>query len=375
MNTFQLIASLVGSLTWPIVVVVIIVVLRKPLSQIFSSLTLNKLSYKDWQFDFGEKVAKLVSTADKANIPDVRSEKANWDGVQSVTGTDTSKQEDQRGELTQLESQMESKVQDLEMKLKELEERLAVEDKEHGNQEDTKKRESELLIELEKERLEAEKKNLEFQKVLARLVLEKGSRSKEDEIKFLALSVPTGAVVVAWSQLEQEIIAAAHRLLLNVPLSELRLTITGYIEQLLRYGYIDKQTATILHDMRRLRNKAAHRSTGEEEITSIEALEYTQLAQRMIQLLSSLQNPSKGLLPPNQQQSGKLKYQQFKPGDKVQHAKFGEGIVLKSEMVQDTEFVDVQFQGKHGKKRLSMDFAKLEKFDAPYIDEKPQQTL
>ena len=34
---------------------------------------------------------------------------------------------------------------------------------------------------------------------------------------------------------------------------------------------------------------------------------------------------------------------------------------LKSEMVQNTEFVEVQFLGKVGKKRLSMDFAKLEK--------------
>ena len=55
------------------------------------------------------------------------------------------------------------------------------------------------------------------------------------------------------------------------------------------------------------------------------------------------------------------KSQQFKPGDKVRHDKFGEGIILKSDMEQETEFVDVQFQGKHGKKRLSMDFAKLEK--------------
>ena len=57
----------------------------------------------------------------------------------------------------------------------------------------------------------------------------------------------------------------------------------------------------------------------------------------------------------------KPKGQQFKPGDRVRHDKFGEGVILKSEMVQDTEFVDVQFQGKHGKKRLSMDFANLEK--------------
>ena len=55
------------------------------------------------------------------------------------------------------------------------------------------------------------------------------------------------------------------------------------------------------------------------------------------------------------------KEQQYKAGERVTHAIFGEGIVLKSEMEQQTEFVEVQFQGKHGKKRLSMDFARLEK--------------
>jgi DNA helicase-2/ATP-dependent DNA helicase PcrA len=55
------------------------------------------------------------------------------------------------------------------------------------------------------------------------------------------------------------------------------------------------------------------------------------------------------------------KGQQYKPGDKVRHNIFGGGIVLKSEMGQDTEFVEVQFEGKIGKKRLSMDFARLEK--------------
>ena len=55
------------------------------------------------------------------------------------------------------------------------------------------------------------------------------------------------------------------------------------------------------------------------------------------------------------------KSQQFKPGERVRHDQFGEGIILKSEMEQNTEFVEVQFQGKHGKKRLSLDFAKLEK--------------
>ncbi|HJT56404.1 MAG TPA: hypothetical protein VJ761_07915, partial [Ktedonobacteraceae bacterium] len=57
----------------------------------------------------------------------------------------------------------------------------------------------------------------------------------------------------------------------------------------------------------------------------------------------------------------KPKGQQFKAGDRVRHDKFGEGIILKSEMQEATEFVEVQFGSKFGKKRLSMDFAKLEK--------------
>jgi DNA helicase-2/ATP-dependent DNA helicase PcrA len=57
----------------------------------------------------------------------------------------------------------------------------------------------------------------------------------------------------------------------------------------------------------------------------------------------------------------KSKGQQYKAGDHVRHNTFGEGLILKSEMEGNTEFVEVQFQGKHGKKRLSMDFAHLEK--------------
>jgi DNA helicase II / ATP-dependent DNA helicase PcrA len=67
----------------------------------------------------------------------------------------------------------------------------------------------------------------------------------------------------------------------------------------------------------------------------------------------------KKVTPPPQ--PAKPKEQQYKAGDRVRHDKFGEGIILKSEMEQNTEFVEVQFQGKAGKKRLSMDFAKLEK--------------
>jgi DNA helicase-2/ATP-dependent DNA helicase PcrA len=72
-------------------------------------------------------------------------------------------------------------------------------------------------------------------------------------------------------------------------------------------------------------------------------------------------SPSRSTATPRSAEPTKPKEQQFKPGDKVRHTLFGEGIILKSEMEQGTEFVDVQFQGKHGKKRLSLDFAKLEK--------------
>ncbi len=71
------------------------------------------------------------------------------------------------------------------------------------------------------------------------------------------------------------------------------------------------------------------------------------------------------ILPPNTLPSSltptQPKERQYKPGDRVSHAIFGEGLILKSEMEEQTEFVEVQFQGKHGKKRLSMDFARLEK--------------
>jgi DNA helicase-2/ATP-dependent DNA helicase PcrA len=69
--------------------------------------------------------------------------------------------------------------------------------------------------------------------------------------------------------------------------------------------------------------------------------------------------PSSFPNPANRQK--KIKGQQFKAGDRVRHNRFGEGIILKSEMEGETEFVEVQFEAKFGKKSLSMDFANLEK--------------
>jgi DNA helicase II / ATP-dependent DNA helicase PcrA len=71
------------------------------------------------------------------------------------------------------------------------------------------------------------------------------------------------------------------------------------------------------------------------------------------------------LLPPRTLPSALIssqpRIQMYHPGDRVIHSTLGEGIILKSELEEQTEFVEVQFQGDHGKKRLSMDFARLEK--------------
>ncbi len=52
----------------------------------------------------------------------------------------------------------------------------------------------------------------------------------------------------------------------------------------------------------------------------------------------------------------------FVPGDRVRHAKFGEGIVVKSAMRNGDEEVDVAFAGV-GLKKLSLSFAPLERID------------
>jgi DNA helicase-2/ATP-dependent DNA helicase PcrA len=53
---------------------------------------------------------------------------------------------------------------------------------------------------------------------------------------------------------------------------------------------------------------------------------------------------------------------QFKPGDRVDHGLFGQGIVLKSEFTADDEEVTVTFAGK-GTKTLMASFAKLHKIE------------
>ena len=50
----------------------------------------------------------------------------------------------------------------------------------------------------------------------------------------------------------------------------------------------------------------------------------------------------------------------YRPGDRVRHERFGEGIVVKSTLTRDDEEVEVAFP-KVGLKRLSTAFAPLER--------------
>ena len=59
--------------------------------------------------------------------------------------------------------------------------------------------------------------------------------------------------------------------------------------------------------------------------------------------------------------STKSRKHQYKPGDKVHHFQFGKGIILKSELKQGAEFVEVQFQGIQGKRRMNLQIVRLEK--------------
>jgi len=63
----QFIASVVGSLAWPVAAVVVIALLRRPLSRVIESL--HRVSFRGINADFGQVVAKLELQADEAKIP------------------------------------------------------------------------------------------------------------------------------------------------------------------------------------------------------------------------------------------------------------------------------------------------------------------
>jgi hypothetical protein len=63
MDVYSFISAIINSLVWPFVVLVVLLVLKKPLSQLL--LSLNKLRYNNLEIDFGKELAKLEKTLEK----------------------------------------------------------------------------------------------------------------------------------------------------------------------------------------------------------------------------------------------------------------------------------------------------------------------
>jgi hypothetical protein len=71
MNIFQFVSELIGSLVWPIIVIILVVLLRKEIRELLASIT--RLKYKDLEMDFqhlAESAKKLPPSPPlSASIP------------------------------------------------------------------------------------------------------------------------------------------------------------------------------------------------------------------------------------------------------------------------------------------------------------------
>lgn len=65
MNRLEFISSIVNTLAWPIIILIIILTLKKPISQLL--LSLSKFKYNNLEMDFGKELSKLEKTLEMKN--------------------------------------------------------------------------------------------------------------------------------------------------------------------------------------------------------------------------------------------------------------------------------------------------------------------
>jgi len=70
MDILGFIASIIGSLAWPLVVLLCVFLLRKPLAQLI--LLVRELKYKGLEIDFGERLEQLEEQADRDSLPSIQ---------------------------------------------------------------------------------------------------------------------------------------------------------------------------------------------------------------------------------------------------------------------------------------------------------------
>ena len=96
---------------------------------------------------------------------------------------------------------------------------------------------------------------------------------------------PGAAIVSVWIELESTIRAAAQRLELSVPIG---CTIFAIVEKFKFDGFITAEHARIIHELRNLRNMAAHGGTG-QTIGATDAFRFAELANGLGRYFENLQ--------------------------------------------------------------------------------------
>lgn len=85
MSTLEFFSSLVQSLAWPISVILIIFILRKPISELTKGI--SKVKYQDLEIDFGKKLAKIeqqISSKDNIKSNNLILQPDSVEGLETI---------------------------------------------------------------------------------------------------------------------------------------------------------------------------------------------------------------------------------------------------------------------------------------------------
>jgi hypothetical protein len=185
MDSLSFIAELVNALAWPAALVALVVMLRKPLSDLIPLL--QRLKYKDLELEFGRAIEEVKEEV-QAQLPSAPATRALPAGASAVL------------------------------------------------------------------------------------------------VKLADMS-PRAAIIEAWRQIEEELIAAAQRKGLDLPSRPAILPV--YVLRLMHEkGFVDSDKVAIINELRSLRNSAAH--APDFALSKESALEYAEVAARLVEYLGSV---------------------------------------------------------------------------------------
>jgi len=115
--------------------------------------------------------------------------------------------------------------------------------------------------------------------------------SLEDQVLDAVERAPSAAILLAWSGLETAMASAVASLAISPEPPSYRSPMHN-IEMLTKYAGLSKSHASLLHEMRKLRNKVAHERDAMLSITQDQALNYANVAIDMIQHLAQVKGGS-----------------------------------------------------------------------------------